>query len=351
MLPDYFPGLHPLVVHFPIALLLVAAAVDLGAVVTQHDGIRRAAGWLLLAGTAFLPFTYWSGRLASDRVENPFPRAQAVMAEHADLAWWTLWVFIALAVLRVGLVYRERLRGWLHAASAAALVAAVGLLALTADHGGQLVFDLGVGVRPVREAPVGAFEPEPELDVAALGPTLDGVGAWRWRFQPGAAGVLDRFLRPLEGELPAATVETQQAALVLTKDTEQRSVLTFGEPVDSASFKMRVRADAFHGAIALGLHAGGANTLDYLSWDGLMLTLGTRRAGADQVLARGELTASDGWHELELVAAGTHYRGYFDGELIVHGHGDAAPAGPAVIVLEGSGQVRLDDLRVVPIDE
>jgi len=351
MLPDYVPGVHPLLVHFPIALLVSAAIVDLVALVAHNESARRAATWLLAIGTVFLPLTYWTGRQASDQVTNPFPRAQALMAEHSDLAWWTLWVFVAVVIVRLVLVNRERLQGPAHVGSAALVIGATILLGVTADHGGQLVFDLGVGVRPVSEAPEGAFDPEPEPDLDALRPTVGADGTFRWRFQPGAEAVLEEFLTAEGGALPAATVENREAALVLTKDTPGRVALVVGGDVDKASIKVRIRRDEFTGTISLALHSGGTETLDFLSWDGSTMVLGARRGAQDEELASELATADAGWHEIELVAAGTHFRGYLDGELIVHGHADAAPVGPAAIVLDGTGKVRLDDIRIIPIDE
>lgn len=352
MLPDYLPGIHPLLVHFPIALLVSAAMVDLVALLARHDFARRAATWLLACGTAFLPLTYWTGRQASDQVVNPFPRAQAVMAEHADLAWWTLWVFVAVVIMRLLLVNRDKLQGAPHAVSALLIVGATILLGATADHGGQLVFGLGVGVRPVSEAPEGAFEPAPEPDLHALGPTVGADGEFRWRFQPGAEAVLSEFLTPQGGALPEATVENREAALVLTKDTPGRVALLIGADIDQASMKVRIRRDEFVGTIGLALHVGGTDILDFLTWDGSMMVLGVRRDALDEELAS-EPTTTDaaGWHEIELVAAGTHFRGYLDGELVVHGHAAAAPAGPAAILLEGTGKIRLDDIRIIPLDE
>ncbi len=351
MLPDYLPGVHPLLVHFPVALLVSALIVDLVAIVARHDFARRAATWLLAGGTAFLPFTYWTGRQASDRVINPFPQAQAVMAEHSDLAWWTLWVFVAVAALRLALVSRQRLHGALHVVSAVLLVGATILLGVTAEHGGRLVFDLGVGVRPVRQAPDGAFDPEPEPDLDALGPSVDADGAFRWRFREGAAAILGEFVTPAEGALPEATVESREAALVLTKVAPERTVLRLGAAVDKASMKIRFHRDEFVGTIGLLLHVDDSGTLEFLTWNGSMIVLGVRRAALDEELASAPAAVGPGWHEIELVAAGTHFRGYLDGELLVHGHAAAASVGPAAILLEGTGKIRLDDIRITPIDE
>ena len=351
MLPDYLPGVHPLLVHLPIGLLVAAMIVDLVAVLARHRAACGAATWLLVCGTVLLPLTYWTGRLASDRVVSPFPRAQAVMAEHSDLAWWTLWAFVALVCLRLVLTARQQLQGKPHVLSALLLVGATILLGVTAEHGGQLVFDLGVGVRPVSEAPEGAFDPEPEPDLGALGPTVGADGGFRWRFRPGAEEVLDVFFKAQGGQLPEAIVESREAALVLTKDIPERVLLLVGADVGEASIKARIRRDEFSGTIGLALHVGGSDTLDFLTWDGSTMVLGARRNARDEQLASEPTAGDGGWHEIELVAAGTHFRGYLDGELIVHGHTDAAPVGPAAIMLEGTGKIRLDDIRIIDIDE
>lgn len=349
MLPDYLPGIHPLVVHFPIALLILAAVTDLVAVVARKDLARRGATWLLVAGTAFLPFTYWTGRIASDLVVNPFPQAQAVMSEHSDLGWWTLWAFVAVAGIRLALVNRKRLHGAMHVGAAMLLFGATALLATTAEHGGRLVFDLGVGVRPVSEARPGAFDPEPVPDVSDLGPTVDADGALRWRFREGAAAVLGDFVTATEGTLPAAAVESREASLVLVKDTPGRTVLRLGSAMDQSSIKVRVLRDDFIGAIGLGLHVGDAGPLEFATWDGATMALGVLRDREVQPLASAAAAAGAGWHELELVAAGTHFRAYLDGVLVVHGHAAAVSPGSAAILLDGTGRLRVDDIRVTPI--
>lgn len=350
MLPEYLPGIHPILIHFPIALLFSAALVDVVAALARRNRLRDGATALLVAGTVFLPLTYWTGRLASDRAISPFPRAQAVMSEHSDLAWLTLWVFVALTMFRLVLAYRARLQRGPHVVTTLLLVAATGLLGVTADRGGRLVFDLGVGVRPVREAPEGAFDPLPEPDPAVLGPTVGKDGSVRWTFQEGAESVLDRFLAPLEGAIPMASVESQRAALVFTKDHPERAVLALGDPIEGASMRLRVRRDGFQGIVGLALHAGD-ETLDYALWDGATLTLGVQRHGVDEILDSAPTATRDGWHEIELVAAGTHYRAYLDGELLVHGHAAAPSAGPAALLFDGTGEVRLDDLRIAPLTE
>ena len=51
--PDWAPNIHPLVVHFPIALLFTAAAVDaVGWVLRCNRPLRRLATVLYVIGAA-----------------------------------------------------------------------------------------------------------------------------------------------------------------------------------------------------------------------------------------------------------------------------------------------------------
>ena len=60
--PDWAPNIHPLVVHFPIALLIAAVVVDLiSLLMHQRKGLRDAATWLYCAGAAVAIIAYFTG--------------------------------------------------------------------------------------------------------------------------------------------------------------------------------------------------------------------------------------------------------------------------------------------------
>ena len=54
---------------------------------------------------------------------------------------------------------------------------------------------------------------------------------------------------------------------------------------------------------------------------------------------------------LRVVSYTTHFRGYLGGELVTHGHGDAAAAGRSGLLLDGSGPLRFIALEAVPVSE
>jgi len=139
--------LHPIFVHFPIALLVTAAAIDLAMLgVNPKATLRSVSTGLYLVGSVALIVTYVTGR--SDAEEFRIPgMAHSVLDEHWTSALRTTVFFNVFAVVRFVLEWSERLVSrlrWLPVIVAGM----VGLLFLvqTAERGGQLVYNYGVGV-------------------------------------------------------------------------------------------------------------------------------------------------------------------------------------------------------------
>ena len=59
-------GLHPLVIHFPIALVIVAALVELVALLARHDRLTSFGIIAVLIGTPFAVIAAWSGWSLAD---------------------------------------------------------------------------------------------------------------------------------------------------------------------------------------------------------------------------------------------------------------------------------------------
>lgn len=144
-LPDWAPNVHPVLVHFPIALLVMALALDLMAVMSPQAFTRRATG-LYLLGAILLLATYLSGRDAGATVFTP-GMAHGVVMAHWDLAMWTTIYFWGLSLARV--LLRARLSSGHRLPRAVFLIAGscgVALLTMTAERGARLVYEYGVGV-------------------------------------------------------------------------------------------------------------------------------------------------------------------------------------------------------------
>ena len=165
-LADWAPNAHALVVHLPIGLLVTAAAADATALL---GGRHRVYGPLPRglapppSRAVALAAAYLTGRGAAPEVYTP-GLAVPVVARH----WtWALWCLVYFGGLTVARVWRLGIgSATLHPAGtgeaaardnaaprraarlafAAAGLAGLVVLAVTAELGGRLVYEYGVGV-------------------------------------------------------------------------------------------------------------------------------------------------------------------------------------------------------------
>lgn len=146
--------LHPLVIHFPVALLLVAPLfVALGALSGKRGkGLLVAALMLMILGTISAYLAVGTGEAAADLADRS-PQMAPVLAHHQHLAERTRLIFTALTTLFAALVIlpvllkREMKRALALCLYAAFLALyAFGALTLvnTAHNGGRLVHEFGV---------------------------------------------------------------------------------------------------------------------------------------------------------------------------------------------------------------
>jgi uncharacterized membrane protein len=168
-------GLHPLVIHFPVALLMVTPIfILIGALSRRNGRTFLYAGWLLmLLGTAGAFLAAETGEAAAQLVERS-PQVNAVLERHESLAEATRITFSVLSVvfgailLGPRLVKREMGRAVSVLLPLAFLVFyGTGLLVLanTAHNGGRLVHQLGVAAAlPAEAGSVSALAPHKSDD-------------------------------------------------------------------------------------------------------------------------------------------------------------------------------------------
>jgi uncharacterized membrane protein len=170
-------GLHPLIIHFPIALLLIAPIfLVVGAALTPVKGRAYliAAMVLLLVGTGSIFLAVETGEAAAKLAERS-PGMQSVLENHESLAERTQAVFGVLSVIFVALiavpwlVKRAETRLTTTILPVAFLVlysAGVLLLVNTAHNGGRLVHEFGVRamVSPTPAGTEAALPTEAERD-------------------------------------------------------------------------------------------------------------------------------------------------------------------------------------------
>jgi uncharacterized membrane protein len=146
--------IHPMLVHFPIVLLITAVAMDIIVLLIKKDLSDRQclpliASSALLLGTLAAGVAAIFGDMALDKaVSLGFPIGP--LETHETLALITIAVFSLHSLLRLLAIWRryplQGSVGWISALPG--MVGAV-LLIATAYYGGELVYHLGVNVAPV----------------------------------------------------------------------------------------------------------------------------------------------------------------------------------------------------------
>lgn len=148
-------GLHPLIIHFPIALLMVAPLfITAGAIMQPAKGrtYHLAGLALMLLGTAAVFVAVETGEAAGELAER-VQGIKQVLESHEMLAERTRVVFSVLSVIFAALLFVPRLLK--HAESrlvtttlplAFLILYSAGMLLLvnTAHNGGRLVHEFGV---------------------------------------------------------------------------------------------------------------------------------------------------------------------------------------------------------------
>ena len=135
-------SLHPLIVHFPIALLLTSVAIDLAALVVRRPALHRVALWNLCLGTLGAGAAVWSGLEASEVAKHSF-EIWKVMSLHQRLGQSTLALGVLLCAIR--LPRRDQLSARVRLLTIALAMGMAGTLSYGAYLGGRMVYELGVG--------------------------------------------------------------------------------------------------------------------------------------------------------------------------------------------------------------
>lgn len=147
-------GLHPLVTHFPVALLLVAPLfIVLGlARRASRSAFLKAALLLMFLGTIAIYVAVPTGE-AAGRLAERSPQINQVLERHEELAEAARVLFTALTVIFAVIVFgpivlkkdlEKRATLALHVAFLMLYGAGAAVLTNTAHQGGQLVHALGV---------------------------------------------------------------------------------------------------------------------------------------------------------------------------------------------------------------
>ncbi len=138
--------LHPMIVHFPIALLLVGFLSEILGLILKKEFFTKTAFYLLILGTLGVVAAYVSGDIAGEGIAETGALKNALEL-HEEAAKLSLWLMTAAAIIRIGFVFWKKYAGVYKWVSLILFLVGVLSIIRTGYYGGELVFKHAAGVQ------------------------------------------------------------------------------------------------------------------------------------------------------------------------------------------------------------
>ncbi len=146
---NFLAGLHPQVVHFPIAFFLAYALMEVLGVIFKKDFLSKTAYLFLFLGVLGAFAAVFTGNSAVDAAKALSKKgvhiAFGAIEAHEDMANITMWFFTGLLVLRTYFILKKKFTKKIKVLFL--LLALLGSIIVyrTGELGGRLVYKYGIG--------------------------------------------------------------------------------------------------------------------------------------------------------------------------------------------------------------
>jgi uncharacterized membrane protein len=351
ILPDWVPNIHPIIVHFPIAVLLIAVLVDFFSLIFKEKiWLKYSLLLLYTIGVLSAFVAFLTGREAADMVKLP-PLANPVLNEHADMALLTLLFFAVFTLIRIFLFWKGfDKKYWLSITLVVIVLPGIYLLIETAEHGAELVYKYGVGVKNTTISEESKKAAHLSKDTSLVNRIVEQKnGSWSWEPDQNAIRILTTEFKWIRGNtknLNAEVIKDSIYGNVLNlRPKNGVTMISGGKSLRSIQTDILINLDNFDGSFMLLHHIQDSLNYDFLSMERDQMILG-RITNGDRNNMDSKITTFKDWFKFSVVADGRHFRGYVNDKLITHGHGDELPAGVVGLYFEGTGNILIDKIKV-----
>lgn len=137
-----FPTLHPLIVHFAIVLILVAAGLQL----LNFYLMKKEIAWIIAAILLGGVLAAWAaGKNFHPHTHGISEHAKLVLAQHDKWADWTINAGIVAVILQIINLFVYKGKRWAAGVIAVVLIVAAYSVSRAGHYGSQLVHIEGIG--------------------------------------------------------------------------------------------------------------------------------------------------------------------------------------------------------------
>jgi len=336
------PNLHPIIVHFPIALAVVAIIVDIVRLFRNGDlsWLNRTAVLLYSLAAVGAIAAYVSGRDALETVSIP-AEARAALIEHESFALYATGSLVTYGLIRIILISLE-VKQYIQNMFILPAVGIILLINVTAYRGGELVYTHGVGVTGAQTDRPMFMNYSPDTV-----PFLDDHGNLFWSMGSNSRHYFPFVFHPLTGAdvlLPAdyldLTTGNTTLALELQRDTP--TIWVAGRDLDNIDLTASINPAKLKGKFGLLFHVRDVDNYDFIVFENDRMSIGRLQDNSEQILDSMPVELS-GWNRIRVVSSGGHYYAYIDDRLISHWHGAAGMPGQTGMYIHGTGTIFLKE--------
>jgi len=137
-------NIHPLFIHFPIALLSVSLLFEVVGTIRKNQALQNAGWWTFVVGVVALAAAITTGLIAESTVAHT-DEAHDLILQHRNLGIASGIFFVVLLIWRVAQKGELPVSVVFRSIYPVIFVLAVALLLTGAHLGGKLVYEFGVG--------------------------------------------------------------------------------------------------------------------------------------------------------------------------------------------------------------
>ncbi len=143
---DFLGKIHPLIIHFPIALFTVYSLFEIISLYVKEKNFERVSLILLGLGILFSVWAVMTGDKAFETVRNVLTAEQLkVLENHEFYATVTMFYYAALLFIKFFLAVKNKTGGLIKYIYLTMVFIGNIFIYLTGYYGGQLVFNYGIG--------------------------------------------------------------------------------------------------------------------------------------------------------------------------------------------------------------
>lgn len=147
---EFLAELHPLIVHFPIASLILYSLFEITGILIKREFVLKMAYVLLVIGIVTAVGAVLTGNQAAEAAVIYNAEWDNVIDKHEDYATITLWYFFAILVFRTYLTVKKKFSGIYKYVFIPLVVLGIFLIYETGVYGSKLVYEHGIGTKIIQ---------------------------------------------------------------------------------------------------------------------------------------------------------------------------------------------------------